>query len=488
MSVFGETAPPKAMADWVLAGLLVAAFGVLLAVISPRFGYDFSVGEMPIVAMTAMLVAAGLAFCLFLPNLISRSAFDGKAFDAKAFDRKALRFAVACIVAGGLAARLALMVSEPILEDDYQRYLWDGAVTASGENPYVAAPADARDAGSDLERLANDSGAVIGRINHPDLKTIYPPAAQLAFAIAHVIEPWSLVAWRSVLLVCDLATLVLLLLLLRAAGRSPLWSALYWWNPLVIKELFNSAHMDAVVLPFVLGALLLAIRHRPVSAAISLGVAAGVKIWPILLLPLVLRGSGARTPVLVGATAVFAALSALWVLPVFLGGLDANSGFVAYASRWTTNSALFPALESLAVFALPLSMPETAGPLVRVAIAVGLGTLAVAISLRPIAGSDDLLGRASVVVAALVLLSPAQFPWYAAWFAPFLVFRPWFGFLLLTATAPLYYLGFYFLSEQRPEIIDTVIVWLIWVPVWLALAADAMRRIGAARREVQAHV
>jgi len=105
-----------------------------------------------------------------------------------------------------------------------------------------------------------------------------------------------------------------------------------------------------------------------------------------------------------------------------------------------------------------------------------LGGLACALSVRPIAGTDDLLGRASLLVAALVLLSPAQFPWYAVWFAPFLAFRPWGGFLILTATAPLYYLSFYFIAAGEPALFKHYVVWIIWIPVWTALLVEALGR------------
>ena len=446
---------------WALSGLLVAGFGLLSAAASYRFGYDYEVAEMPVIWLTAGLVLAGLLYCLGLPRLLA-SSLAGKGVRPQPI--------VLCIIAGGLVARLALFASEPMLEDDYQRYLWDGAVTATGHNPYVQAPRDAGTGG--LGELAQEAGQVFARINHADLKTIYPPVAQGAFALAYMVRPWSLTAWRSVLLLFDLASLALILLLLREAGRSPLWSSLYWWNPLVIKELFNSAHMEAVVLPFVLAALWLAIRNRHVLAATSLAFAAGAKVWPGLLLPLLLRAQSLDPGRLLASILVFGALAAFWVAPVWLGGLDQASGFVVYLSEWQTNSALFPLLVSTIGLALP---PEAAGIAARCLIALLLAVLAMAVSLKPVESPDDLIGRASLVVAALILLSPAQFPWYAVWFAPFLPFRPWFGFLLLTATAPLYYLSFYFLSQNEIEIFDDLVVWIIWVPVWAALALEARR-------------
>jgi hypothetical protein len=465
-------------AGWAALGLLVAAFGGALTLASAQFGYAHDVAEMPVAALAAGLVAAGLVFCLALPPLIRMSATA---------DAESVRLLTMGIVVAGLAARLTLFASEPILEDDYQRYLWDGAVTASGENPYAVSPQAARQLGdgSTLDRLAAEAGPVARRINHPEIKTIYPPVAQAAFALAHSIRPFSLSSWRALLLLCDLATLALILTLLRETGRSPLWSALYWWNPLVIKELFNSAHMDAVVLPLVLLALLLAARRREIGAAASLAFAAGAKIWPVLLLPLLLRPLATRPLKLACALAIFCLLIVLWVAPVVLAGLDASSGFAAYLAEWQTNSALFPALKhgTAALFGTLGLSDAVAGVTVRVAIALTLAGIAIGLSRKPIAGADDLVGRASFLVAALVLLSPAQFPWYAVWIAPFLAFRPWAGFLILTATAPLYYMSFYFVAAGEPEVFRRYVVWIIWVPVWAALILEAARhRLAAPAR------
>ena len=226
---------------WALGGLLVATFGAVLTPLSPLFGYEYDVSEMPVLWLVGVLVFAGLVYFFCLPQLIA---------DSLACGPREIRLILVGIVAAGLAARLVLFASEPILEDDYQRYLWDGAVTANGHSPYAVSPKDALVNGSgDLGRLAQEGEPVTQRINHPDLKTVYPPVAQGAFALAYLIKPWSLTAWPSVVLLFDLATLGIILLLLRDIGRSPLWSVLYWWNPVVIKELFNSAHMEAVVLP-----------------------------------------------------------------------------------------------------------------------------------------------------------------------------------------------------------------------------------------------
>jgi hypothetical protein len=125
------------------------------------------------------------------------------------------------ILVVGALIRALMLFSTPILEDDFYRYLWDGAVVARGFNPYKYAPQSILN-GFDssgpvpevLRQLARDSGEIIRRINHPYLSTIYPPVAQAAFTLAHWLSPWSLTVWRLVLLGFDLATLGLLIAVL----------------------------------------------------------------------------------------------------------------------------------------------------------------------------------------------------------------------------------------------------------------------------------
>lgn len=459
---------------WGAFALATVVFAAALTAVSSRFGYDVEVIDMPTLGLAAGLVAAGAVFALALPLLVRRSD------TAPRPDRRVL---LLIIIGAGLLARLILFASEPILEDDYQRYLWDGAVTAHAHNPYAASPLAVHESGAkgELAPLATQSGAVIHRINSKHLTTIYPPVAQAAFAIAYLIEPWSLTAWRCVLLACDLATLVLLLVLLEAIGLSPLWVALYWLNPVVLKELFNSAHMDAVIFPFVLLSLLLAARRRPVLATTALGFAAGVKFWPILLAPLIWRASSDDWRTVGWAAVLFSSLILLWLAPMAMAGLDENAGLVAYVEHWKTNSALFPLLEQTMETVLQWGDLPNIPPTIAAKAMIGavLVSLAAVLAWHPVADLHALVGRSTFIVAALLLLSPAQYPWYTTWLAPFLVFRPYRAFLVLIATIPLYYASFHFASREIPEVFSTYVVWVIWAPVWAMLGWD----LAVARRK-----
>lgn len=440
-------------------GVALLSLSFALAISSPLFGYDYLVRDMPVFWLAGSM---GLAGALFLALLWLVPA-------ASRLSTKTTHLLFWGVLVAGLLMRLVQFTAEPSLEDDFQRYLWDGAVTAHGLNPYALSPDQAKEADPSIfqiGRLGVESGLVLERVNHPHLRTIYPPVAQGAFALSYMIGPWSINAWRLVILFFDLAAVALLLLLLKDLGHSPLWVSLYWWNPIAIKELFNAGHMEAVVIPFVLAGLVLTIRKRPIAATFSLTLAAGAKLWPVILLPLVWRSLMHDPRKLLIAVGITMFSLALFAWPVLSAGLDPASGFVAYASKWKTNSALFPALESI-------TSPTVARAMVATLLAIIIGWQYRTAASDP----QDIVRRAFIIVSALFLLSPAQFPWYFLWVLPLLCLVPVRGLLVLTATLPLYYTAFYFLARGDTETFPATIVWLIWLPAWGMLLWQARDQI-----------
>jgi hypothetical protein len=453
---------------WLGVGTALMLFAGLLAVYSHRFDWQLPVEQMPAATLGFMMAAAGFAYLSVLP-LVRMSV---------ALPAAMQRGLIAVVLAIGLVFRLLLFFSEPALEDDYNRYLWEGALTAHAISPYAVSPRAARRASpkTPLGQLAQQGEPVLARVNHPDNTSFYPPVAQAVFALAYLVSPWNLFAWRVISLASDMATMVLLLLLLREAGRPAIWAALYWWNPIVVKELTNSAHMDGVVVALVLAALLFSAKLRHKWAVFMLGLAVGTKLWPMLLAPLLLRRLWPGFLPVVTGLALLLAMTLLWFVPVLLAGPDLQSGFVAYFQHWTTNSALFPALVELSRLSLrPFGLEAGGWAAARVAIALFLGGLALWQARQPISTADDLMRRAALVTFALVLLSPAQFPWYMIWMIPFLAFRPYWGLLAATVTVPLYYVAFHLLARGEYEVFPSWIVWGIWAPVWLLLGVEALQ-------------
>jgi alpha-1,6-mannosyltransferase len=456
------------LALWLGVGAALMVFAGLLAVNSFRFDWQLPVERMPAATLGFMMAAAGSVYMLVLP-LIRAS------LKAPAELQKSL---IVLVLAVGLILRLMLLFTEPALEDDNNRYLWEGALTAHAISPYTISPREARRAPPEtpLGRLAQQAGPVLARVNHPNMTSNYPPVAQATFALAYLISPWNLVAWRLVCLASDMATMALLLMLLRAAGRPPLWATLYWWNPIVIKELNNSAHMDGVVVALVLAALLLSAKRQQICAVFMLGLAIGTKLWPMLLVPLILRQLWPHRRKIAVASALLLTMTFLCLLPAALTGTNSSSGYVTYFQHWTTNSALFPAIEAVTQALLrPIGLEESAWAVARAMVAILLIGLALWVARRPIDTAQDLMQRAALVCFGLVLLSPAQFPWYMIWMIPFLAFRPLWGLLATAVTVPLYYVAFHFLARGTYDIFLNWVVWAIWLPVWLLLVAEGVQ-------------
>jgi len=381
-----------------------------------------------------------------------------------------------------------MLPSYPIQEDDSYRYLWDGAVTAHLCNPYTYSPSEIRqglnssgEVPEKLKELAETSwateygGRVIDRINHRDLRTLYPPVAQLFFGLSHLIRPWSLVGWRILLIAVDFVVLLLILRLMARFQLPRSTLAIYWWNPILIKEIFNSGHMDLIVLPFVLGAYLFLEKGKPRRATGLLSLAVGCKLWPVMLLPFFIKRMNStliRFQSLILATFVMGII----LIPYFIFGLGPGSGFFSYGMNWEVNGAFFKVIKGIASACFLLL--GDGGDLVSIGV-VSRGTVFVLLVawmvflLRsPLGGERDFWQRGLAVVAAIFLLSPTGYPWYFTWLLPFIIVRQYAFLMALNIVLPMYYLRFYSLYHGMPEIYEGVIVWVEFVPVWLLLAFE----------------
>ncbi len=446
---------------WLTASLLPICGAILLRQAGPLFSYELENLDRPLLAFAAVYCCAGLLYLLALWLLLPRQTAGGA---------PAPLICLVIVIAAGLAARVTLFGSVPVQEDDFYRYLWDGAVAAHGLNPWTHPPQAVLEgtAGSAFTALGAEAGEVLTRVNYADVRTVYPPVTQLAFAAAHWLKPFSLDAWRAVLLALELGMLGLIITLLRQTGKPVLWCAIYWWNPIAIKEVMNSAHMEPVVMLPVLAALLFGIRARPVTASLLGAVAAGAKVWPVLLLPALWRKSADRPALLLAAGGAFATATALIYWPVLAAQLDGSSGFVAFGTQWQRISASFSALLWLAS-QLPQT-PLDAGLVAR-AVAAALVAGIVLFSNRTAPPDGDALAhRFLVAAAALLLLSPVQLPWYYLWLLPLLCLHPNPALLLISATFPLYYAFFALTARDVDETWLEALVWAMWVPIWIALA------------------
>lgn len=441
---------------WFGAGVILAVLVFVISRLSQQFAYEIPLAEKPILLYIAIQVFAGILYLLTV-IVLKKTVGTNSLF--------------LWILLVGIILRVSMFVSTPILEDDFYRYLWDGAVTSNGINPYQYAPQAVMDgtAPAELTELGVVSGSIIERINHPHIRTIYPVVAQAFFAAAHWLGPWSMLSWRFILLAADIVTLVLVILTLKALNLSLVWLVIYWWNPLFVKEIFNSGHLDVVVLPFMLGALLLMMHKKYLFAVVALALATATKIWPIALLPLVIRPLVKKPRRLIASLVLFMLMTAVLFVPVYAAHLDSSSGFVAYSQSWENNSFAFKGvLTSTETVLATFGFHPGYGQIVARIVMVVLALCWIMYVIKPdINGPQDIIRRSVRIVAALFLLSPTQFPWYFAWFVPLLALQFQLSLILYTVLLPLYYTRFYLDTMGAIDIFNRGIVVLEHLPVWV---------------------
>lgn len=404
---------PTALTLGLLAALLEAAF-LALRRLHP---FDEHVVEVVAVAMAAgvvYLVAAWLASGL----------------------RNSTRLATAIILLAAVLFRLTLLDLPPSLSDDLYRYQWDGQLQLAGDNPYLVTP--------EARRLPGQTRPQLPAAGYT---TAFGPVPQLLFLLTAHVD--GVLAFKLLMVMFDLASLLLVMALLRARTL-PLERALvYGWCPLVVIEFAGSGHSDAILIFGILLACWLMERNRAVLSSLPLAAAVMAKWFPAMLLPVFVRRSGWRGLV------VFTAAIALGFLPYLDAGWSLIAGVRSYAESWRNNASLFDLLRAA-------TGSDAAASLIAAIVLAALALYLAAKRAEP-------LRACYVLIAALLLLSPSVFPWYLIWLIPFLCFYPNSGFLLWTATIFLSYdvlIGYKVLGTWQ---YDPTLAWLEYAPVFALL-------------------
>lgn len=360
----------------------------------------------------------------------------------------------------GVGLRLAWLDAPVVLDTDWLRYLWDGGLSAHGLSPWGPPPASGLPSG-----LPPEAVALHPRLPFAGLRSIYPATAQAAFLLAHWIAPWDLLGLRLVMLAAEFAGLAVAVLLLRRLGHGPAAALLWWCCPLPPLVLVMAAHVDALLLPLVGGAVLATLAGRGALAGLLLGLAVGVKVWPLLLAPLLGRWLPAEAR-LAGAVALGLTAAAV-LLPLAMTLAAPDAGLAAYAGGWVANNAPL-------VWVVALLGPSSQAVL-RPLLAAAAVVLALALA-WPKPAAPTALPRAVMLLAAGVFyLSPAQFPWYAAWFLPFAAMLACRPLMLAAALVPVWWLFFPLNAAGHGALFHNGVAALHALPVlaWLAL-----RRLG----------
>lgn len=450
--------------------LAITLAGALLFMrwLSPEFVSGTIAETIDVIGLCSALFISGAAW--FALVLILRKA------------QFSTRLPLPALLLFGVGLRLAFFGSNPVYENDYKRYLWDGAVTATGANPYEYSPKEIFEAGKpgasskpDLATLAiqsNEADFLTGQINSPTLTTIYPPAAQGVFAAAYFIAPYKPWGLKLVFLIFEVAALLLMLAALRARKLPLLWSAAYWLNPVIIFTTYNGIHMDVLLVAPLIAAVLLAGR-RPIGAAVCLSVAASIKLWPLLLAPVLFRQWRNHPKTYISVAAFVAVLTTLAVAPMFFA-LNEKSGLAAYSANWTNSSFLFPGIrDAIGLFF------ENSDRIARYVVAIILTGMSLWLGFLKPRDETKMPAHLMLLAAVFVFLSPTGYPWYFIWFFMFIPFalNHWSarGLALLTIGATAYFARFQIGEAGHYQIYTQILLPIEFGIPLLVLAWDGLR-------------
>lgn len=318
------------------------------------------------------------------------------------------RSALPLILGFAILFRLTLVPLPPVASDDLYRYLWDGRVWSHGINPYLLAP-------DHPSLTALWTADLPWKINFPWMRTIYPPLAQVVFAGSHGLFGPSAAGLKLLFVVCDLASILLLVRLLRLLGLPEERVILYAWSPVPVMYFALDGHVDALGIPLLLLFILFSLRQKHGAAAVALGAAGAAKLLPLITAPF----SGGTLPVLrrIGLGLVPFLLLLVTVLPFLEGTGGVTESLLVFGTTFYFNGPLFTLLQGIG------AGPEAAR--------VVCGVLFLAGFVAALRSGRPLVEKILLAFLAFAVCSPVVQPWYLSWLAALLVLRWSFGVFLM---------------------------------------------------------
>lgn len=377
------------------------------------------------------------------------------------------------LVLVALLSRLALF--NMTVSDDVDRYAWEGMCLKMGYNPYSIAPQD--------DRLSFLQERGFKLPNHPEMGAIYPPFAIFVHSLvmeilghaisselngAKPIQASWYDAFKVTYMIFDLGSLLLIYYLLRIRKEKLGHLVLYALNPVILYSFASQAHLDSLMIFFMLCAFLLFEMRRYFWMWLSLGLAIAAK-GPALLACIALMKR--KT---IGYAWIMPLVLCLCYLPFREDPAALFRSLVIFSSEMSYNSSIFAFLQFLT-------------GLENQILTIGLLILGIAIIIWVYLCCSDPPRCVFIVLTLFLLLSPTVHFWYLAWLVPFLCFYRNFPIMLWCALSGVWFIGMEGMYLKNTFEHYPVYTALQYLPVyfflfanWLGFTKPWARKKGAA--------
>lgn len=305
------------------------------------------------------------------------------------------------IILFGILFRITLIPSVPATSPDVYRYIWEGKVLYNGYNPYQYSP--------DADNLENLRDEVYNKVTFKNMSSIYPPAAQLVFFLGYSLTGNSPTGLKLIYLLCEIITMIFMLKLLYLKKKNLNFIILYAWLPLPLMEYFVNAHIDVVGIMFLVLFIYFLEKENMIVSVVAFTFSFLIKLYPIFLIPLLVKKLRARRFIYYIAT--FVIISVLFYFPFINGSLSVTDALMRYVNKWEFNASVY--------YLLTAFFPdrETARVICGILLFISIGYIALYYK--------DFIKGIFGVLLAVVIFSPVLYPWYLGWIAalnPFAVF------------------------------------------------------------------
>ena len=327
-----------------------------------------------------------------------------------------------------------------------------------------------------------------GHVPYRDFFMEYPPGALPVFLPPEVFGSAHYnAAFKVLMALCGVATIVLLAVLLERLGLTPqrVWAAvlLFALSPLALGPISLNTY-DAWPALLTLAALVLLVSGRSVAALALLGAAFAAKVYPVVLLPpalIFVWRSGGRA-LATRAFAAFAAVAALFIVPfLVVAPHGLVESFRAQAARSlqveSLGGSLLAAADRLGLYDATVvhrtghaisydlvgSLPDALAALSSVAQVLAV----VAVAWIYLRGRGDAHGTALAFAAAIAgFLAFTRFfsPQYLVWLIPFVFILEPVAWVLAAAALVLAQIWFFHYAD----------VFALGGYVWLVLIRDLL--------------
>jgi len=320
------------------------------------------------------------------------------------------------LIAIAILFRLLFLFSMPALSDDFYRFLWDGQLVVNGINPYSFLP-------TEVQLSFPNKDLLLSRMNSPNYYSVYPPLNQLFFAIPAMLSPQSIlgavVVLRSIILLAEVGTLLILPRFLKKLNILPDKSLLYALNPLVITELSGSLHFEALWIFALLGSVYWLYKKKLILSSVFWAAAASIKLIPLLLLPALIRMLNAKQ----------------WLRFFTLTGLLFGLGFLLfyekyfldhfttslklYSSTFEFNAGIYYVLRTVGYYFVDYNPIKTLGPVLSF---IGLSGLIYLLLRKPLKSIQALFTALLLGMSWYYFFAMIVHPWYITPLVLFSVF------------------------------------------------------------------